>query len=100
MMRALGQNGQEETTVLQAGSRNLIVAFPDEPLREAVVRMLKYDIGRLPVVSRDDPSELVSYLGRSGVMEAQLRRFREENVREPGSVMRGTFPQPKNTRGP
>ena len=78
----LEQNGHDDMTVLQAGSRNLIVAFPDEPLVEAVARMLKYDIGRLPVVSRDDSQQLVGYVGRSGIMKARLRRFEEEGIRE------------------
>lgn len=82
VVRAIEQNGHGDMTVLQAGSRNLIVAFPDEPLRDAVGRMLKYDIGRLPVVSRDDPQQLVGYVGRSGIMKARLKRFEEENVRE------------------
>lgn len=82
VVRALEQNGHGDMTVLQAGSRNLIVAFPDEPLRDAVGRMLKNDIGRLPVVSRDDPQQLVGYVGRSGIMKARLKRFEEENVRE------------------
>ena len=55
-----------------------------ETLAEAVGRMLHYDIGRLPVVSRDDPRKLVGYLGRAGVMAARLRRHQEEHVREPG----------------
>lgn len=82
VVRALEQNGQGDMTVLQAGSRNLIVAFPDEPMREAVARMLKYDIGRLPVVSRRDSRQLVGYIGRSGIMKARLRRFEEEDIRE------------------
>lgn len=54
-------------TVLGAGSRDLIVTHPDEVLQEAVVKMLRADIGRLPVVDRNDPRRLVGYLGRPGV---------------------------------
>lgn len=82
VVRALEHDGHGDMTVLQAGSRDVIVAFPDEPLRDAVGRMLKHDIGRLPVVSRDDPQRLVGYVGRSGIMKARLKRFEEENVRE------------------
>jgi CBS domain-containing protein len=46
--------------------------------------MLRNEIGRLPVVERDDPRKLVGYLGRNGVMAARLRRLHEEHVREPG----------------
>jgi CIC family chloride channel protein len=81
LVKAIGQNG--DRSVLEAGSRNLIVAYPDEILREAVTRMLKNNIGRLPVVSRADPLRLVGYLGRSSILEARLR-LEEEQTREPG----------------
>jgi len=50
-----------------------------------VRRMLENDIGRLPIVEREDPKKLVGYLGRSGVMAARVRTFEEEHVRERGS---------------
>jgi H+/Cl- antiporter ClcA/CBS domain-containing protein len=83
LMRAM-ENGSTSATVLEAGTRNLVIAYPDEMLRDAVARMLERDIGRLPVVSREDPRRLVGYLGRSGVMRARVRLYEEENVRERG----------------
>ncbi|MBO0912246.1 MAG: CBS domain-containing protein, partial [Acidobacteria bacterium] len=53
-------------------------------LHEASEKMLRYTIGRLPVVDRDDPGRVVGYLGRPGVLAARLRKFHEESVREPG----------------
>ncbi len=89
LMRAMERKEQEpERTVLEAGSRNVVVGFPDELLRDAVRRMLENDIGRLPVVRRDDPKKLVGYLGRSGVMAARVRMFEEEHVRERGDGAR------------
>jgi hypothetical protein len=35
-------------------------------------------------VARNDPGQIVGYLGRSEVMAARLRRLDEECVREPG----------------
>jgi CBS domain-containing protein len=72
------------TTVLEAGTQDLIIAFPDEILHEAVTKMVRHDIGRLPVVRRDNPRQLVGYLGRASVMTARLRRHEEEHHREPG----------------
>ena len=86
VLRALDQDPGGVLTVLEAGSRDLIVAFPDELISEASEKMLQNDIGRLPVVERSDPRKLVGYLGRHGVMAARLRRFHEENVREPGWI--------------
>jgi CBS domain-containing protein len=69
-------------TVLAAGSRELVVAYPDETMRQAVAKMHAHNIGRLPVVSRQDPERLVGYLGRAGVMSARMRTLEEERVRE------------------
>ncbi|HET7376175.1 MAG TPA: chloride channel protein, partial [Anaerolineae bacterium] len=90
VLQALDQNLEDETTVLDAGSDNLIVTHPDEPVHDAINKMLQYDIGRLPVVDRNDPQRMIGYLGRSGVMQARLRRLEEEHVREPGWLKRTT----------
>jgi chloride channel protein, CIC family len=82
VLRALEQNGQDATTVLEAGSRDLVVTYADEVLYEAATKMLRNNIGRLPVVSRQNPREIVGYLGRSSLMAGHLRRFEEEHVRE------------------
>jgi len=83
LVRALEQCS-DGCTVLEAGSRHLIVTYPDEILHDAVTRMVHHDIGRLPVVRRDDPQHLLGYLGRASVMTARLRRHEEESRREPG----------------
>jgi len=59
-------------------------------LHSAVERMLKREVGRLPVVSREDPKQLVGYLGRAGVMAARMRRMEDEHVRGPGWWRRGS----------
>jgi chloride channel protein, CIC family len=71
-------------TVLEAGTRHLIVTYADEVLHEAVTRMVRHDIGRLPVVRRDNPQKIVGYLGRASIMTARLRRHQEEHHREAG----------------
>jgi H+/Cl- antiporter ClcA len=83
LVRALEQL-PENATVLEAGTRNLIIAYPDEILHEAVTRMVTNDIGRLPVVERRNPRKLLGYIGRASVMTARLRRFEEEHDREVG----------------
>jgi CBS domain-containing protein len=86
IMRALEKDSSGNMSLLEAGSSNLVVTYPDEVLYDAVARMLRANVGRLPVVSRDDPQQAVGYLGRSGVMAARMRRLEEEFVREPGWV--------------
>jgi CIC family chloride channel protein len=80
LVRAI--QGDASRTVLDAGSRDLVVTYPDEILHDAVSKMLKHDVGRLPVVSRSDRSELLGYLGRGSLLSARLRFLDEEHVRE------------------
>jgi CIC family chloride channel protein len=84
LFRALSQDASGAITVQEAGSTHLIVTHPDELVSEAATKMLRYDIGRLPVVDRADHNKIVGYLDRSGVMAAHLRRFHDEHVRESG----------------
>jgi CIC family chloride channel protein len=86
LMRALEEDSSGNMSVLEAGSSKLVVTYPDEVLYDAAARMLRANIGRLPVVTREDATKVVGYLGRSGVMAARLRRLDEEFVREPGWV--------------
>jgi len=86
LMRALANDPSANTTVLDAASRDLIVTYPDESLHQAAAKMLRNNIGRLPVLERNQPQRVIGYLGRSGIMAARLRRLDEEHVREPGWV--------------
>lgn len=82
IIRALEQDPQGQLSVLEAGTRNLIVTYPDESLQDAITKMLKNEIGRLPVVSRENPRQLLGYLGRTGLLEARSRKMQEEEHRE------------------
>ncbi len=62
----------------------MIVTYPDELLYNPVAKMLRNDVGRLPVVSRENPNQAVGYLGRVNAMSARLRQFEEEQIREQG----------------
>jgi hypothetical protein len=46
--------------------------------------MLQNNVGRLPVVRRDNFKQMVGYLNRSCVLNAWTRQFEEESVREDG----------------
>ena len=86
VLRALDQDPSGAMSVLDAGTRSVTVTYPDEVLHEATTKMLRNNIGRLPVVDRNDPRRLVGYLGRSNILAARLRRLEEEHVREPGWI--------------
>src|SRR6202166_606186 len=88
VLRALDRDALGTMTVLDAGCRDVIVTYPDELLHDASVKMLRNSVGRLPVVERTDPRQIVGYLGRPGILAARLRRLEEEHVREPGWIQR------------
>jgi H+/Cl- antiporter ClcA len=84
LLRALAKDSSGVMIVQEAGTTRLVVTHPDELVSEAAAKMLRHDIGRLPVVDRADHGKIVGYLGRSGVMAARLRQLHDEHVRDPG----------------
>lgn len=57
-------------TVGDACTRELLVAYEDESMGAALRRMSTRDIGRLPVVARDDPHHLLGVLRRTNIIRA------------------------------
>jgi len=86
ILRALDKDPSGSMTAQEAGKTHLVVTYPDELVSEAAAKMLRFDIGRLPVVGRADDRKIVGYLGRSGILAARLRRLHDEHVREPGWI--------------
>jgi CBS domain-containing protein len=86
MLRALQLDPSGEMSVLDAGARSLVVAYPDERVFDAVTKMLDNNIGRLPVVERKDTQRLVGYINRANVMGCWRGHLHEESVREDGWV--------------
>jgi CIC family chloride channel protein len=84
--RGLSKDPAGSMSVLDAGTRNVVVAYPDETLYQAAVKMMLAEVGRLPVVDRMNPRRIVGYIGRPAVMAAHRRRFEQEHVREPGWI--------------
>lgn len=57
-------------TVGEACTRDLLVTYPDETIGAALRRMSGRDVGRLPVVARDDPRRLLGVLRRVDLVRA------------------------------
>jgi CIC family chloride channel protein len=83
ILRAIQRDGAG-LSVLEAGSQEMVVAYPQEQLRSAIAKMLSNEVGRLPVVDPDHPGRLVGYLGRANIVSARQRQHEEEHYREPG----------------
>jgi CIC family chloride channel protein len=88
ILRAFEKDTDGKMRVLDAGTRDVVVTYPDELLHDAAAKMLRRNIGRLPVVERVEPTRVVGYLGRQGIMAARLRRLDDEHVRELGWARR------------
>lgn len=57
-------------TVGEACTRELLVTYPDESIGVALRRMSTRDVGRLPVVARDNPRQLLGLLRRVDLVRA------------------------------
>ncbi len=63
-------SGSQELTVADIATANLITAYPDESLHDVVHRLGTTEVGRIPVVDRKDPSQLVGVLRRYDIVKA------------------------------
>ena len=84
--RALSDELDDETlvTVIGTGWPHLKVSFPDESIGDALSRMSTRGLGRMPVVDRDDPYELLGLIRRQDIIKAYdlaLSRRNEIQVR-------------------
>jgi CIC family chloride channel protein len=70
--RALEQNLPDETPITDFGTKKsqLMIAYPDESIGEALARMGIRGYGRIPVVSREDPDRLMGLIRRSDIINA------------------------------
>ncbi len=59
------------------------LVYADCTLRQAMDHMLKHDIGRLPVVSRERPYELIGIMTRSDLLSAYRQRLDEAGMNQP-----------------
>jgi chloride channel protein, CIC family len=87
LLLALQKDSKGAMSVLDAGSTNLIVAYPDELVHDAMHAMVAHDIGRLPVVSRDDPFKMIGYFDRACLLAACSLQKHHETVREQGWIV-------------
>lgn len=70
--RAVARNMSRRTTVTEIGTprQRLLVAYPDEMMGVALARMSSRGLGRMPVVTREDPDHLDGLIRRSDIIRA------------------------------
>jgi len=69
-LRNVPEERQDEVRVGEVAVKEVIVAFPDENMKEAMDRLYKNNVGRLPVVERDDPKKVVGIVTRTDAIAA------------------------------
>ncbi len=65
--------GRLDDRVLQYATRDVVCAFPDESLREVLVKFHERDLGHLPVVDPTSPQRLIGIISRRHVIRAYNR---------------------------
>jgi CIC family chloride channel protein len=88
ILRALDKDPSGAMTVQEAGTTHLVVTYADELVSEAAAKLLRFNIGRLPVVERGDERKVVGYMNRASIMSARSLRFHDEHVIEQGWLNR------------
>ena len=73
----LNKTTADERTLRDIIKRQPTVIHADSTLREAADQMVNFDIGRLPVVDKDDPHKVIGIVTRSDLLRAHRRRLRE-----------------------
>ncbi len=67
--RALNE-GKGDELVSEIMIRDLIVCYPEETLKTALEKLGERNIGRIPVVERNDPTHLIGIITRKGIINA------------------------------
>jgi len=79
--RAL-RDGKEDFCAGEIGAHRLITAFPDQSLSEALLQLGAEDVGRIPVVSRNDEKRLVGVLRRNDIIRAYIQTSKKNSPKK------------------
>ena len=67
----------DSTLAADLVTRAPAVIYLDNSLREAADQMVRHNVGRLPVVAREDPTRVVGMITRSDLLRAHEKRLAE-----------------------
>jgi chloride channel protein, CIC family len=91
-----GDSDGDGARIIDMARANVVVAHPDETLRDAADRMAERSLGALPVVARGGPPRLAGIVTEFDLLKARQRQLIEERHRErvlrfggPGPVAAG-----------
>jgi CIC family chloride channel protein len=72
------KGGPSSLTVGDIASRSVVVAYPDEYIQDVFLKLGSRDVGRIPVVDRNNPKRLLGVLRRHDVVVAYGRAIRRK----------------------
>lgn len=84
LLQASAHNGAD-TTVIEAGTTDIVAGHPDEQLFEVAVRMSSDDLEQLPIVDRTD-GDLLGLVDSQNLMTSAMRQLEDEQVRDTGKI--------------
>jgi chloride channel protein, CIC family len=87
-------------TLAEVATSKPITAFADETMRDVVQRMADSGKTRLPVVDRNDPTELLGLITLAHTLKAKQRHIEEEQRRERLLTVRSLLPAPFRSARP
>jgi H+/Cl- antiporter ClcA/predicted transcriptional regulator len=92
LQKVLSESSPEDMnkTVAEIASKSPIIAYPEEPLRVVVYRMVESGLTRFPVVDPWDHRKLLGIVSLEHLLQARSRNLTEERARE--RVLRIRFP--------
>jgi CIC family chloride channel protein len=69
------RNGKTEIEVEEVMTRDLILCYPDESLKTALHRLAERNIGRLPVVDKDNEEQIIGLITRKSLIATYNREL-------------------------
>jgi len=79
---ALVGGSHEELTVDNISTKSVMTAYPDQYIHDVLVK-IGVDVGRIPVVDRDNPRKLVGVLRRHDIVSAYSKIVTGKRLRAP-----------------
>lgn len=67
---AISRGESAQLTVEDIATRQVIVAYPDQSVHDALAQFGGRDVGRIPVVERNEPTKLLGVLRRHDIIKA------------------------------
>jgi len=72
-------SGRADIDVAEIMTKDLVLCFPEETLKDALEKLGERNIGRIPVVRLEDPGHLVGLITRKGIIAAYNQEFHKKS---------------------